>query len=243
MATERHLESAPITEAIIDFRVKLPREFAVEQFDQLKDKLLDRYPQVTHQRRSSVEIRMGQPRTVQPSDVLTGLLFTSEDGLNIAQFRMDGFTFNRLRPYTKWERVFEEALDNWMVYVETARPEFITRIATRYINHLALPVPRDFSEYLVAAVSVPPGIHGRPSGFLTRMKLEDVDGNISATITQALDQGKPGEIIVRLDIDVYRNEEIEVDDPSIPSYFSSLRNVKNQIFFNSITEDAARFFE
>ena len=36
MAEVRHLNNAPITEAIIDFRVKLPSEFKVEAFLELK---------------------------------------------------------------------------------------------------------------------------------------------------------------------------------------------------------------
>ena len=37
MAEIRHLNNAPITEAIIDFRVKLPSEFQVETFFELKN--------------------------------------------------------------------------------------------------------------------------------------------------------------------------------------------------------------
>ena len=36
MTEVRHLNNAPITEAIIDFRVKLPSEFKVEAFLELK---------------------------------------------------------------------------------------------------------------------------------------------------------------------------------------------------------------
>ena len=38
-----------------------------------------------------------------------GYVFTSADGKQVVQYRLDGFTFSRLRPYTRWEEVFAEA--------------------------------------------------------------------------------------------------------------------------------------
>ncbi len=43
------------------------------------------------------------------------------DRLNVAQFRRDGFTFNRLRPYTKWEEIRPEALRLWQLYTAKAK--------------------------------------------------------------------------------------------------------------------------
>jgi len=40
MAQQRHLSKAPLTEAVIDFRVKLPQDFQVEQLSILQKKLL-----------------------------------------------------------------------------------------------------------------------------------------------------------------------------------------------------------
>ncbi len=102
MASPRHFDHAPITEAIIDLQVKLPKDFEVEQLATLKDKLRDRYPKVEEHRliRGTFELKAGKP-TSQSADLgLRGFFFRSGDPVNVAQFRIDGFTFSRLRPYT-----------------------------------------------------------------------------------------------------------------------------------------------
>ncbi len=66
-------------------------------------------------------------------------MYVSEDEVKLVQFRLDGFTFNRSKPYTSWEQVFPEAFGLWKEYVSLAAPEFVNRIAVRYINRLDLP--------------------------------------------------------------------------------------------------------
>ena len=63
-----------------------------------------------------------------------GYLFTSVDGRQVVQARLDGFTFSRLKPYDKWESLRDEARELWQHYVQIASPETVTRVALRYIN-------------------------------------------------------------------------------------------------------------
>jgi len=70
---------------------------------------------------------------------LRGYMFRSEDEFNVVQFRVDGFTFNRLKPYTSWKSVWPQALELWRKYQNMALPVAITRMALRYINHIELP--------------------------------------------------------------------------------------------------------
>jgi len=44
MAKYRHLKNAPITEALIDLRVRLPSDFNIEILTSLKEELGKRYP-------------------------------------------------------------------------------------------------------------------------------------------------------------------------------------------------------
>ena len=58
MAEVRHLNNAPITEAIIDFRVKLPSEFQVETFLELKNTIGDRFPKVEDRKLFSSQFKI-----------------------------------------------------------------------------------------------------------------------------------------------------------------------------------------
>ena len=247
MVEPRHLANAPITEAIIDFRVKLPEGFQAEQFSGLEDRLRDQFPKVEKRNLMVSHFGVEEGKPIPPTTQMRGLygfFFRSEDGLHVAQFRTDGFTFSRLKPYTNWERVFPEAYKLWDLYVETASPEFITRIAVRYINRINIPLPvKELTQYLTAPPKVPAGLPASLNSFLTRLVVSEPDTGIASTITQALEKVESDFVTIILDIDTYRKEEFEISDENIIPAFEKLHEIKNRVFFSSITEDTVRLFE
>jgi len=247
MAIHRHLEHAPITEALIDCRIKAPTGFKVDAFQALKAKIGNDYPRVEEQRGFEAEVRFegGQLSQSSKQRGMVGLIFRSKSGENVAQFRIDGFSFSRLRPYTSWEQIFREAFRLWKMYRDLVVPDFITRIAVRYINRLRIPLPLgDFSEYLCSPPVVPPELPRQVATFLTRIVIPASDFSADATITQALERPVDLNFVtIILDIDVYRRKQFEVDDEKMRSEFEELRQLKNRIFFSSITEETARLFE
>lgn len=246
MAEPEHLQKAPITEAIIDLKVKLPADSDVEHFRKLQDRLGKQYPKFEEQRmfETTVEFVKGRPEQKGRSLGLHGFFFRSDDGLNVAQFRIDGFTFNRLKPYTSWEEVFPEAYRLWQIYLEAARPEFVSRIAVRYINRLELRSEiNELNRFLVAAPTVPAGVPSHLAESLMKLVVREPELAISANIIQALQKGtEPGKTAIILDIDVYKNEQFEADEDLRPE-FERLRTVENRIFFNLITEETVEVFK
>lgn len=247
MAKQRHLKNTPITEAIIDFRTKLPSIFDAKEFLSLKEKFRDRFPKTQERRpiKHIFQITGGEPPPPITDEGIHGYFFKPEDEKKVVQFRIDGFTFSLLKPYTKWENFRNEAKDLWKFYVDITHPEALTRIALRYINHMDIPLPiTNFSEYLTAPPNVPENLPGDISGFLSKIVISDPEVNISANIIQALEKStKPNNVTIILDIDVYKLSEFYVNNSDIWSIFEKLHESKNKIFFNSITEKTARLFE
>ena len=250
MPRVRHLRNAPITEAIFDFRVKARPEFRGEEFAPLQPRLADDFPKMNQQRefKTPVELKMAEGKG-SPSDIqdlgLKGYFFRSEDEKTIAQFRVDGFTLNRLKPYTDWGKLFPLAMKLWQLYSTTARPVVITRLAVRYINRIPLPpIPFVLETYLQSAPVVPPELPDHITSFLTRVTIRDPAIDIAAHIAQASEgdaRGRRSAVI--FDIDAFKEGEFAIDDPAIEETFNRLREFKNLIFFNSLTEEAVRKFE
>lgn len=248
MAIPRYLPNAPITEAIVDIQAKPSETFQVDRFVRLTSELRERYPTVQQRRAGRAELQIKDDRlsTTATEPALVGYFFKSEDQLNVAQFRVDGFTFNRLRPYASWELIFPEAMKLWRLYFRIADPKLVTRIALRYINHLRLPLPiDDFERYLTAPPMVPQGLPQRLSGFLTRVVIHDPERGLAANVTQALELRvtDPDHVTVIIDIDAYKRSDFEPNAPGIERTFQVLHDFKNDIFFKSITEETARLFE
>jgi uncharacterized protein (TIGR04255 family) len=249
MARVRHLRNAPITEAVVDFRVSLAKEFRPERLREAGDLLAREYPLIDEPKRfeAHFELSEGQPKAAMTTRDLGfhGIWLRTEDKKSVAQFRMDGFTFNRLKPYTRWEQILPEALRLWEVYVRLANPQGITRLALRYINHLNLPRPGvELDDYIVTAPRVPPSVPQLLSSFITRLVLEHPKGQMKANVTQVLEVGvETSAHSLLFDIDVFRVGQLEINSASIAGALGSLREYKNDIFFGSLTERFVEVFE
>lgn len=248
MARIRHLQNAPITEAIVDFRVSLPRDFRPDRLRETRERLARDYPQTVERKgmEARFEFAGGQPKETRTRDLgFQGIWLKTEDQRTVAQFRVDGFTFNRLKPYTRWEQILPEALRLWSVYVELANPQSVTRVALRYINHMNLPSPgAELDDYIVTSPRLPPSVPQILSAFATRVVLEHPERRMTANVMQVLEVGveTPAPSLL-FDIDVYRTGDFQVTATAMEEILSDLRVYKNEIFFRSLTERFVEGFE
>lgn len=248
MARIRHLRNAPITEAIVDFRVSLPSDFRADRLRQARDRLVREYPLVVEHKgmEAHFEFAAGQPKEPRTRDLgFQGIWLKTEDEKSVAQFRVDGFTFNRLKPYTRWEQILPEALRLWRLYTELATPQSVTRLALRYINHMKLPAPASsLDDYILTSPKVPPSVPQTLSAFATRIVLEHAQHQMKANVVQVLEAGIEGPALSLLfDIDVYRAGPLEVSAATMEQILGNLRDYKNEIFFESLTERFVGIFE
>jgi uncharacterized protein (TIGR04255 family) len=233
MTTPEYLPNAPISEAVIEVRVQprdgLDRAMLSAAHTQLRDK----YP----------TIESVGPDELTDASGEAGYLFRSADGFEVAQFLRSGFSFNRLRPYTRWELIFPEALRVWTIYQNVMAPPLVTRAGVRYINRLEFPQPvQDLHEYLAAPPPIPEGLPREISGFITVVTIQDSLTGREAEITQALEGYDDNAATVILDIDTRKSLEVSPDDVRIEATLESLREFKNAIFFQSITDRTKRLF-
>jgi uncharacterized protein (TIGR04255 family) len=102
---------------------------------------------------------------------------------------------------------------------------------------MRLPDVQNLGEYLEAPPQLPGPIPQRIREFLTRVYVEDDGRNASAVIVQVLEPRiDPNAISLLLDIDAFRELNESPDDPGLLSVFGLLRELKNEIFFATITE-------
>lgn len=236
-----HLPNAPITEAIIDIRVDLPSEIDTEQLLALHAHISEDYPtkKMRAAWQTSIRLDPSSPapvaKTVGGQD---GYLFTSVDGAQIVQARIGGFTFSRLHPYQTWELFVKEAHSLWDLYRKIASPEKVTRLALRYINKLPLPLPARFEDYFRTMPEIAPGLPQSLSGFLMRVQIPFENPLAHSIITQTIEADDDEHVSYVFDIDVFRSVGMSAESQEIWSILDELRNVKNTIFFKSVTDRA-----
>jgi len=245
MVRQRHLTKAPITEALIDIRVTLPTHTRkIEHLAALEEKFRDQYPDKKNIQEFRYEFEAGPSQTEKTTSKQLGFRYSSSDNSQVIQATTSGLTFSRLRPYEDWGKLRSEAWRVWQIYSDLVRPESITRVAARYINKLELPGPHiDFDHYLNYAPGVPKVLPQVLAGFFSRIVVPDEKGQCVAIITQVHQPGQtPSAISVILDIDVFREKPF-ANEHEAWATIDQLREFKNLIFFDSITEKSAELYQ
>jgi len=238
--------NAPITEAVLDIRVRLPKESDLARLERFGDHVRERYPQKRVRKAWQGELRF-TPDTgleVDPKSGETiGFLFASDDNRQVVQARLDGFAFSRLRPYESWESLRDEARRLWEQYRQLAAPEVISRVALRYINRIEIPLPfGDFKDYILTFPEIAPGLPQGLSYFFTRLVIPRADIEATAIINETMEQ--PAEKVPLIfDIDVFRLGAFDAGSDEYWRYFEQLRDFKNEIFFKSLTDKAKELFQ
>ena len=134
----------------------------------------------------------------------------------------------------------------WAVYTERLLPKRVTRVATRFINNLQLPMNQgeSYQKYLHKLVDVPDEAPQAVASFLQRFHLVDVESDASVVLTLALDNAPPGaRAPVILDIEAFRLTDLELPNQGLWDILENLRVLKNRSFFGTITEVTAGLYE
>lgn len=244
MAQQRHLKSAPITEAVVDLRVEIRDGTAIDSLnvEAISQEIGYRRigPLVTGEFGFTVDFEGGaSPQVSQESVQTIGARFHSADEKYVAQLSLQGFTFSRLAPYADWLELEREAKRVWEIYARLLKPRAVTRVATRFINDLQLPngPAFDFDTYLASFPGLPDPAFGSISSFLLQHEGNDPETGASVRCTQALRPGKYDSVLpVVIDIDVYRGHRFSFDEGAYWPYLNRLRDVKNRVFFALLTE-------
>ena len=133
------LSKAPIVEAVFDIRSRVSKKSDPDTLKKAAGSLQAIYPKLRKQviHTQQFKFQSGK-REITSTDALQGYRVEKEDKTQIVQLRRDGFTLNRLRPYTSFDELWPEDLRCWLVYADATKPSEITRVALRTINRIEL---------------------------------------------------------------------------------------------------------
>lgn len=244
MAESRpHLAKAPAREALIDLRFE--RKISIAEVDRFVEAARSSFETCVDLVEAVVGIGPdGAPS--KPHHSIVGRRLDSQKSHYVLQCRLDGFTLSRLSPYGEWNQLRSEAQRWWGLLSEVVGQQEVSRIAVRYVNAIAIPLPvLDFGDYLTCAPRVPQELAQGISGFLYRVIVPDEEKDCVSIITQALEgpstpDGRGGAVTVLLDIDVFRT--CHDDGHGVWAGLDELREQKNRVFFAHLTEKAMEMF-
>ena len=235
MSEFTNLARAPIREALVDFRIQSASgESTLGALKSLGEELFLHYPKMGPIQRYQGRFQVGEQGAMAAhrGPELRGYRLDGEEGRNVAQLQVDGFTFSRLAPYQSWDRMLEDAWAVWSRYAAVVEPTSVERVATRFINSIAVPQPGGLGEVFRFPPAVP---EGTMENFLFRYELGSVDG-VTTAVSMATEDAPAPSVI--LDIDCFVRESLLPVREVLEPLLSRVRDAKNRIFFHSLTDEA-----
>jgi uncharacterized protein (TIGR04255 family) len=240
MEPRRHYSRAPITEAIIELRAKLPEGITAADLEKCGADQTGAYPTKKKLNLSVGQLELGERLSTSASTRHMGFLFASADNKQVFQARVDGLAVSRLAPYDRWEPFRDEARRLWNVYRKVAKPAKVERMAVRYINRLDLPLPvPEMKDYFRTVPEVSPDLPQSLAGFFMQLNIPQPDIRGTLLLNQMVtDPPGPGVVSVVLDIDVFRDADLPADEEGLWRFCEELHRREGQIFEACITDRA-----
>lgn len=233
----RERSGAPVVEAVIDIDCDFPPRFDLSQVELAAIAAFrDRYPlfrrKLTHEKSS-------------PSPVLEALKFLQEDERQLVQVRAAGLSFNRLAPYSSLDDYLPEVERSWRSFVDFTSPILVQKVRLRYLNRIVLPAKAgrvDLDQYLKTGPRLPDEDRLTFLSFVHQHNvLEPSTGhlvNIVLTNEASADESVP------IILDIVVSDPGAVSEPGnwgeILKRVQSLRDLKNRVFRNTLTEQCLK---
>jgi uncharacterized protein (TIGR04255 family) len=199
--------------AIVDIQCALSPSLNRGAFHSAAQKVFaDQYPEfrTAYVHEQNFTFGLGKAPQAATRQTVRGYQSLTRDKKQIVQSRFDGFSFNRLAPYTTLDDYLPEIARCWALYCGFAAPVVVRRIALRYINRVALPLDAkgrvDVTNFIRTGPVLPqPNDMGLMlTGFLQHHQMTEVETGNMATVVLAAQPPEEKQLSVILDIDAYR---------------------------------------
>jgi len=167
----------------------------------------------------------------------------SADQADVALITPSGISAARLAPYQGWETLRDKSKEIWHIWRETTSISLVSRIGTRTINRIDIPLSNnsqiDLQSYVTVFPQLPKELNQAWTAYLLQVSLPTHKDGWNVTITSNLLPMSPliKHLSILLDIDVFRTTEIPSKDDDFWAVVEEARAIKNHIFESCITNE------
>jgi len=216
-----------------------------------KERFKDRYPKFRTQFAQEHQIATSPDGPPQISVLPAGIQafhFVQDDEKQLVQVRLQGFSFNRLAPYTSLDDYLPEIKRTWNLYTEIANPVQIRMIRLRYINRIILPFTEgklEVDDYFKVGPQLPDEEDNlRFVGFFNQHAAVDMQTGHQVNIVLTSQEPEKGYLPIIFDNGVAAAGPGEAENwVWISGRIQSLRDLKNRIFKNTLTKQCLELFQ
>jgi uncharacterized protein (TIGR04255 family) len=244
------LKNPPIVEAVFDVDCDLPPGFDLAALElRSREQFGDQYPKFRTQfiQEHMIEAKADAPPSMSTRQAVQAIQCLREDERQLVQVRAQGFSFNRLAPYSSLDDYLPEIERTWRLYVDLVSPVQIRAIRLRYINRILLPMHAnkvDLDEFLKIGPRLPDEESLTLASFLSQLVAIERDTQHQANLVLTAQAPENEKLPIILDIGVTSVVATEPTDwLKMRSTIDSLRGLKNRVFGNTLTHKCIQLFQ
>lgn len=245
MTTRPNLKNAPIIEAVLDIRVIPDDGVKSTSFKDFHSKISKRFPiyEQTFQIQGQLQVGVATPSEIKEHKTECAR-FKSVNSDFISLIQYSGMNLSKVKPYSNWDNLRDNAKEVWLSYKEHFKPKGISRIALRYINKLDLPFDSKIEDIFKTYPEISHLLPQELAAYRLQLVLPSKDKKSIAIVNQILDPNAAREdeqmVGIVFDIDAYQNVNLDINSNEVWDRFETLHSYKNDIFFESLTESARK---
>jgi len=240
---QRIYPNAPITEAILDIRIRPTVEPTLEKLTDMKVGEESRYPATRKPIMFQFQVSdiQSEPKHSSTSTQV-GQTFVSDDGLNVFIARRDGLSVHRLKPYTHWQQFREEGKRLWEKYRNLNPPQAIEMLLVRNINKIGVTSGEELQSLLKVFPAIPPELPQAFANFALTVDLLSKNGTRLVINSGIIPPIGSDTMALLLDITAYKQPPLSgpLDENGIWATLDELRDEKDRAFEACITERVRR---
>ncbi len=248
--SEVTFNNPPIREAVFDVRYGFSQDVTIELLNKIVAEFEVEYPtkNIIYSGRFSFKVDASSSPEVDGSKSQHGFRLTSKDGLQILQIRRDGFSFSRLKPYTRWEAFSGETRKVMAIFERITEPNFVSRLALRYINVIDIPASEFvMGDYFSTRLHIAEGLKCEVDNFFLNLTVVHPDNDVWAVINQTRQpsQSERGIDItpILFDIDVFQDGvNFRPNSQEFWDRIEKIKEFRTMIFQSGITDKARELF-
>jgi uncharacterized protein (TIGR04255 family) len=244
MAESRHYTRPPIAEAVLELR--FDDLLSSRDLERLRDRFKSTYATIEQIQEIDVLFEGSQ---VQPKVREAGFKMTDRNAVDVIMVRPISFGTIRLAPYENWEQLSGRAKENWDLFTKVVGRKKVNRIGTRFINRIDIPNQllsgRNVPDLFRTIVKVAPEIGSAVFNFAFSVNMIHKATGAILTIQSTIVQ--PPALLehtsVAFDTDAFWEGEMPLRVDEMWAKADILRDVKNDVFENSISDKLRELFQ
>lgn len=239
----KNLNNPPVAVALLQIKYNVG-QFDLKSFLEFDLQLKKEFPI----RKENLQVGIDLGKTSIPLGVskvsatsnatLTGYIYASKDQKRKIELLSDGVTYIDETSYQGWDLFKKKALNVLTILSPLLQTIEIKRTSIRFVNRIPLlefNKPTDYINIIISSVhsdSQPYPL--RQYGF--RLTMDIPDSDIYSIVNHNIESVPENKYLYTLDIDVLDKQCLIFDLGTISDNIEKLREVKNTIFFDSLTE-------